>query len=116
MALVLFFLLNILGEFGLAALVNRTIDDYFGDPITGTFPIYSPANLWQQGNGCTGCIVQPDVSKAFDGTWHDSTFLVGGATRTVSVTFTGKFFFVDVVSIYLRIQALLFTPSLSPHQ
>ena len=118
MALVLlFFLLNILGEFGLAALVNRTIDDHFGDQITGALPIYSPANLWQQGNGCTGCLFQADVSKAFDGTWHDSTFLVGGATRTVSVTFTGElFFFVDVVSLYLRIQALLFTPSLSPHQ
>jgi len=90
MALVLpFFLLNILGEFGLAALVNRTIDDYFGDPITGIFPIYSPANLWQQGNGCARCLVRPDVSIPFDGTWHDSTFFVGSATRSVSVTFTG---------------------------
>lgn len=102
MALVLlFFLLNILGEFGLAALVNQTIDDYFGDPITGTFPIYSPANLWQQGNGCTGCLVQPDVSIPFDGTWHDSTFLVGGATRSVSVTFTGKFCFLSMLFPYI---------------
>ena len=94
MALVLLhFLLNILGEFGLAALVNQTIDDYFGDPITGTFPIYSPANLWQQGNGCTTCVVRPDVSIPFDGTWHDSTYFVGNGTRSVSVTFTGNFFF-----------------------
>ena len=89
----LFFLLNILVEFGLAALVNRTIDDFFGDRFTGTYPIYSPATLWQQGNGCTGCLFQADVSKAFDETWHDSTFLVGGATRTVSVTFTGELSF-----------------------
>ncbi|EDR13621.1 uncharacterized protein LACBIDRAFT_322690 [Laccaria bicolor S238N-H82] len=91
MALVLLFLLlNILGQFGLAALVNQTIDDYFGDPISGTFPIYSPANMWQQGNGCTTCLVRPDVSIPFDGTWHDSTFLIGGATRSVSITFTGS--------------------------
>jgi hypothetical protein len=117
MALVLlFFLLNIVGKFGLAALVNQTIDDYFGDPITGTFAIYSPANLWQQGNGCTGCLVQPDVSKAFDGTWHDSTFLVGGATRTVSVTFTGKLFFLLMFFPYilgyrLRCLRLLYHPT-----
>ena len=102
MALVLlFFLLNILGEFGLAALVNRTIDDHFGDQITGTLPIYSPVNLWQQGNGCTGCLFQADVSKAFDGTWRDSTFLVGGATRTVSVTFTGELFFLSMLLPYI---------------
>ncbi|EDR13623.1 uncharacterized protein LACBIDRAFT_322694 [Laccaria bicolor S238N-H82] len=88
MALVLLFiLLNILGQFGLAALVNQTIDDYFGDPITGTFPIYSPANLWQQGNGCITCVVRPDTSIPFDGTWHDSTFFVGGATRSAVYAF-----------------------------
>lgn len=84
-----FFLVNILGEFGLAALVNRTIDDYFGDPIAGTFPTYSPASSWQQGNGCAGCTVRPNSSMAFDGTWHDTTYYVGNASRSVSVTFTG---------------------------
>jgi len=87
-----FFVVNILGQFGSAVLVNRTIDDYFGDPITGIFPVYSPSSSWQQGNGCAGCTVRPNSSMAFDGTWHDTTYYVGNSSRSVSVTFTGADF------------------------
>lgn len=73
-----------------AILVNRTIDDQFGDPITGTYPTYSPAEDWQPGANCSDCSVRPDVTRAFDGTWHDSTYYPGDSPRTVTVTFTGN--------------------------
>ena len=72
-----------------AVLVNRTIDDQFGDPITSTYPVYSPVGDWQQGATCSDCAIKPDVSKAFDGTWHDSTFYPGSTPKSVSVTFNG---------------------------
>ena len=75
-----------------AVLVNRTIDDQFGDPITSTYPVYSPVGDWQQGATCSDCAITPDVSKAFDGTWHDSTFYPGSTPKSVSVTFNGASF------------------------
>ena len=75
-----------------AVLVNRTIDDQYGDPITSTYPVYSPVGDWQQGATCSDCAVQPDVNKAFDGTWHDSTFYPGSTPKSVSVTFNGPSF------------------------
>ena len=75
-----------------AVLVNRTIDDQFGDPITSTYPVYSPVGDWQQGATCSDCAIKPDVSKAFDGTWHDSTFYPGSTPKSVSVTFNGASF------------------------
>ncbi|KAM6500187.1 hypothetical protein JOM56_003201 [Amanita muscaria] len=50
-----------------AILVNRTIDDTKGDSAVNSFPIYQPASLWEQ--GCSGCYIQPETMKAFDGTW-----------------------------------------------
>ena len=79
-----------------AILVNRTIDDQFGDPIAGTYPTYSPAEDWQPGANCSDCSIRPDVTKAFDGTWHDSTYYPGDAPRTVTVTFSGTLYFSKV--------------------
>jgi hypothetical protein len=86
------FLLITLLTLSSAVLVNRTIDDQYGDPITSTFPVYSPIGDWQQGANCSDCAIKPDVSKAFDGTWHDSTFYPGSTPKSVSVTFNGPSF------------------------
>ena len=37
--------------------VNRTIDDEFGDIITGVRPTYEPAKMWNQGANCSFCSV-----------------------------------------------------------
>lgn len=73
-----------------AVLVNRTIDDQYGDPITRRYPVYSPVGDWQQGATCSDCAIKPNVSKAFHGTWHDSTFYPGSTPKSVSVTFNGS--------------------------
>ncbi|KAH9911286.1 uncharacterized protein BXZ73DRAFT_82907 [Epithele typhae] len=77
--------------------VNRTIDDYYGDSVTGVVPMYytPPAN-WTDGNTCAnGCHVNRnnvDTSKAFNRTWHDSTWYPGHretGDQSIAITFNG---------------------------
>lgn len=53
--------------------VNVTIDDTYGDPVTGTKFTYSDVE-WKPGQNCSGCLAQPDPKQARNGTWHDATF------------------------------------------
>ncbi|KAI0704702.1 hypothetical protein C8Q76DRAFT_180794 [Earliella scabrosa] len=53
--------------------VNRTIDDQSGDSVTGILPRYEPPAAWQHGNGCKECIIRPDPSQVYKGTWRDTT-------------------------------------------
>ena len=94
-----------------AILVNRTIDDQFGDPTTGTYPTYSPADGWQPGAGCSVCAVRPE---ALDGTWRDTTYHPGDAPRTVTVTFSGTYivFCKDSIGLIFGLtQGMQCTPS-----
>ncbi|EMD41418.1 hypothetical protein CERSUDRAFT_89984 [Gelatoporia subvermispora B] len=54
-------------------LVNVTIDDTYGDPTTGAQFTYVDSE-WKPGQGCSGCLAQPDPSLAWNGSWHDATF------------------------------------------
>ena len=77
-------------SFALAALQNVTVDDSVS---TGAVvPQYLPyGSFWNQGNNCSGCLVQPDPSLAYNGTWHDATFSSSnGYTQAVEFSFTGK--------------------------
>jgi hypothetical protein len=78
-------------SYGWATLVNRTIDDQFGDPITGRTPTYSPEDKWMQGATCKVCWARPDKHSAFNGTWHESTYYstVGGVPHTITISFNG---------------------------
>ncbi|KAH9950607.1 hypothetical protein B0H21DRAFT_686449 [Amylocystis lapponica] len=69
---------------------NVTIDDTYGDELTGVVPIYTPAQNWGDAT-CGGCLLKPDPSQAFDGTWHDSTFdaVWRPGTPTINMTFNG---------------------------
>ena len=54
--------------------------------------MFYPLGGWNQGSECSGCALHPgvvDVSQAFDGTWHDSTYHPDGPERLISLTFTG---------------------------
>ncbi|KAI0673886.1 hypothetical protein C8Q78DRAFT_658019 [Trametes maxima] len=80
----------------LAISVNHTIDDQTGDSVTGALPDYEPPNVednWFQGNLCVHCNMLPnkviDVSKTFNGTWHDTTYHPGTLERSVAASFTG---------------------------
>ncbi|KAF9463488.1 hypothetical protein BDZ94DRAFT_1163882 [Collybia nuda] len=60
---------------GGATVINRTIDDEFGDSATGEKPIFLPSTqgIWA-GEECGGCRVQPDRALAFKGTWKAATY------------------------------------------
>lgn len=69
---------------------NRTIDDNYGDSVTGVKPTYSDS--WNYGPDCTVCLVQPVVSETFDKSWHDVTASPDDtAARNVTLTFTGTY-------------------------
>jgi hypothetical protein len=69
---------------------NVTVDDEYGDEVTGAKPSYSPSEGWSQGANCTGCLAKPDPSQAFSGTWHDGTATPGDPEgRVVNYTFNG---------------------------
>lgn len=73
-----------------ATLTNRTIDDEYGDEVTGLVPGYSPAAAWKQGSTCTSCYIHADTNQAYRGTWHDSTHTPGDAEpRIISLSFNG---------------------------
>ncbi|KAH9930965.1 uncharacterized protein B0H18DRAFT_120163 [Fomitopsis serialis] len=74
----------------------RTIDDTYGDSVTGATPTYLDTNCWNQGPNCSVCVSQPDPLQAHNGTWHDTqsdtcnNVLINSPTvHTVSFAFTG---------------------------
>ena len=78
--------------FAALRIINRTIDDTYGDEITGIVPSYSNGSVWNQGNTCMGCHVNRtivDVEEAYDQTWKDSTYHVGDLEHVISMSFTG---------------------------
>ncbi|EPT00117.1 hypothetical protein FOMPIDRAFT_1123161 [Fomitopsis schrenkii] len=66
--------------------INRTIDDTYGDSITGLQVVYSG---WNTGQLCPGCAVQPDASATFEGSWHDTTSWNGDAPPSATMRFNG---------------------------
>ena len=78
---------------GVSVLVNHTIDDENGDESTYVAPSYVPYGLWAQGSTCDGCNINrtnANVNRAFDKTWHDSTYHAGEPERIISIQFTGN--------------------------
>ncbi|KAF7373245.1 hypothetical protein MSAN_00533400 [Mycena sanguinolenta] len=74
----------------ISAVSNRTIDDVYGDAVTGLHPSYGPPQApWNSvvDNNCTACLVQPDAAQTVDHSWHDVT--ADGATYAVTIQFTG---------------------------
>ena len=69
--------------------INRTIDDTYGDSATGLQVVYS--EFWNKGQVCSGCAVQPDPSKAFEGSWHDTTS--GPTSHNATMKFIGTYCF-----------------------
>lgn len=74
--------------------VNRTIDDEFGDSVTGDRPVYRPADQWHEHAQCPQCGVTmaADASKAFQQTWHDTSYEPNGLDPdgvSIEMSFTG---------------------------
>ncbi|KAI0774516.1 hypothetical protein C8Q74DRAFT_841071 [Fomes fomentarius] len=76
-----------------------TIDDTYGDEVTGVRPVYSPSASWSQGRRCVHdeeCLVNPDPNEVGRGTWHDAVGMSEDApSRTIALSFEG-----NSISIY----------------
>ena len=74
----------------LAGIVNRTIDDGFGDSDTLRPVTYFPTSYAWQNATCKaiGCL-SPDVSKAFNGTYTAATYFPPGSI-SITMKFNGK--------------------------
>ncbi|KAF9065722.1 hypothetical protein BDP27DRAFT_1158811, partial [Rhodocollybia butyracea] len=66
--------------------VNRSIDDTFGDSVTGQKPVFLPTTpgVWAN-QSCTGCAIHPPTSEAFDGTYTATTY--NSTLGYISITF-----------------------------
>ncbi|KAF8891354.1 hypothetical protein BD779DRAFT_1670970 [Infundibulicybe gibba] len=76
---------------------NRTIDDTNGDSVTGARPIYLPNGPWG-GAGCKGCAIQPDPSRAHNGTWTAATFHPELMNMSISFEFQGTAVYVFFIN------------------
>jgi len=80
----------------LAALVNVTVDNKFGDPRTGAQFSYSPNGAWFDEPGCATCSAHPNPAYAYDRTWIEGTFTQPGSgafpgvVLNASINFTGE--------------------------
>ncbi|KAH9930986.1 uncharacterized protein B0H18DRAFT_120691 [Fomitopsis serialis] len=86
LSIVLQCILSVCGEI-------RTIDDTYGDSVTGATPVYPNEDCWNEGPGCSACVLQPDPSEAHNGTWHDTTSNICTTqyppTHSVTFSFNG---------------------------
>ena len=72
-----------------AGVVNRTIDDQFGDSVTGILPVYSPAKGVWDNQTCVGCAIKADVTRAFMGTYSAATYNPGLTSMGITMQFSG---------------------------
>lgn len=91
-ALALSFIISRSFPFAFATLQNVTIDDTYGDPVTGAKFTYSPVNHWSAQPGCSGCEATANATDAYNHTWHDTSFFPtkSPAPLNASVKFTGN--------------------------
>ncbi|KAM5535827.1 hypothetical protein V8D89_010445 [Ganoderma adspersum] len=81
------FLLGLLTIASAAQLSNRTIDDEYGDSVTGTLPDYF--GPWVEGAQCR-CSIRLDTTNLFRGTWHGiATSSNEDRIPTITLRFTG---------------------------
>lgn len=73
-----------------AAIVNRTIDDTFGDSDTHLVPVYFPATdgTWKD-QTCIGCAISLDTKQAFKQTYTAATYSPSTGKISVTLTFNG---------------------------
>ncbi|KAF9266989.1 hypothetical protein L218DRAFT_1066899 [Marasmius fiardii PR-910] len=79
-------LLSILPWALAANLQQAFIDDEEGDSLTQAKPTYIGG--WGLGSQCANCNLKPDATKAYKGTWHDTTHLTDAPLSGVNFEFT----------------------------
>lgn len=84
----LLWILSSLRTFTSAALVNVTVDDNAGDPVS-LFKI-SYTSSWNYGPDCSGCQAKLDAKQVYMGSWHDATHKSSGIRQNATFDFIGE--------------------------
>ncbi|OCH96619.1 hypothetical protein OBBRIDRAFT_718250 [Obba rivulosa] len=106
-------LLSLLFITAISADQNVTVDDTFGDPITGEQFVYKPASggsipAWNVGQDCPGCFAQPDPDQTYLHTWHDGT--TGIMTpMSASINFEGTALYVYCILVHSAVDSYFTT-------
>ncbi|KAH9922999.1 hypothetical protein B0H21DRAFT_701362 [Amylocystis lapponica] len=87
----LFTFLSIHSFFATASLQNVTVDDTYGDPLTGEMFVYAPTAEWSIGQDCSSCTAHVDANDAYNGTWHDNSAFeaTNNHPSNASISFNG---------------------------
>ncbi|KAF5331005.1 hypothetical protein D9619_005240 [Psilocybe cf. subviscida] len=74
---------------------NWTIDDTFGDPITGRNVLFLPSTqgVWKT-QDCSDCALYPDTNQAFMGTYTAATYHPSLGSISATLTFQGTAIYV----------------------
>ncbi|CAA7270983.1 unnamed protein product [Cyclocybe aegerita] len=76
----------------IAVVLNRTIDDGYGDPVTGKMPIYfppsKPESPWNN-QTCGGCAIQPNLNMTHRRTYTAATYHPFLQNMSITLDFTG---------------------------
>lgn len=89
----------------IAAGTNRTIDDVYGDVVTGLqveyLPLNSPNNtgepFWKHEDQCDGCAIMPDRTKAYDQTWTATTYVPAIEDMSIGLRFDGTAIYIYLI-------------------
>ncbi|PPQ88330.1 LOW QUALITY PROTEIN: hypothetical protein CVT25_012441 [Psilocybe cyanescens] len=81
-----------------AGIVNRTIDDSFGDSQTGLQVTYLPttSGVWKD-ETCIGCAINADTSQTFKGTYTAATYAPSLNSISITMKFNGTAIYVFFV-------------------
>jgi len=72
-------------------LVNQTIDDQFGDSLTGRVPVFWPSP-WANQTSSGYYALKPDVTQVYNGTYSATTYYPSMGSVGISMNFTGRLF------------------------
>lgn len=86
-SLTLFLLIQFGSRSALAAATIVTIDDEYGDSLTGALPVYEGA--WKFGPDCSNCLLRPSPADAYRSGWHDATTSAQYSQQSVTLSFNG---------------------------
>ncbi|KZT06163.1 uncharacterized protein LAESUDRAFT_726375 [Laetiporus sulphureus 93-53] len=85
---------------------NFTIDDEYGDSVSGLQPIYQPS--WNYGPQCPGCAIHPEKDETFDQTWHDTTIHPEDPSYNVTLMFNGTAIWVYCIIPFSQVNVVTF--------
>ncbi|KAK0219260.1 hypothetical protein IW262DRAFT_1087623 [Armillaria fumosa] len=92
----------LLSHLVMGELTNHTIDNTFGDELTGSQVEYSPpsnagALIWKNVSQCDNCAIAPSASSAMYYTWTSATYYPALGNVTAEMSFHGSAIYIYLI-------------------